>query len=37
MPSQKQSIVKASWAKKCAELNGIAQVGQRDDTDILPW
>jgi hypothetical protein len=36
-PQQKQAVRKASWAKKRAELNGIERVGQRDDTDILPW
>jgi hypothetical protein len=36
-PAQEQAVRKASWAKKRAELRGIEQVGQRDDTDILPW
>ena len=36
-PAEKQAVKKAAWAKKRAELNGIEKVGQRDDTDILPW
>lgn len=36
-PAEKQAVRKASWAKKRAELTGIEKVGQRDDTDILPW
>ena len=35
--AQKQAVRKASWQKKRAELSGIERVGQRDDTDILPW
>jgi hypothetical protein len=37
MPAQRRASMRPSWAKKRAELNGIAQVGQRDDTDITPW
>jgi predicted Fe-S protein YdhL (DUF1289 family) len=36
-PAEKQAVRKASWAKKRAELTDIEKVGQRDDTDILPW
>jgi hypothetical protein len=36
-PAQKQAARKASWQKKRDELDGIERVGQRDDTDILPW
>jgi hypothetical protein len=35
--AQKQAVRKASWQKKRADLSGIERVGQRDDTDILPW
>ena len=36
-PAQKQAAKKSAWEKKRAELTGIERVGQRDDTDILPW
>ena len=36
-PAEKQVVRKASWTKKRAELTDIEKVGQRDDTDILPW
>jgi hypothetical protein len=36
-PEQKRAARKSAWAKKRAELSGIERVGQRDDTDVLPW
>jgi hypothetical protein len=36
-PAQKQAARKSAWAKKRAELDGIEQAGQRDDTYVLPW
>jgi hypothetical protein len=36
-PQQKQATRKSAWAKKRAELSGIEQMGQRDDTEVLPW
>ena len=36
-PEQKQAVRQASWDKKREELTGIEQVGQRDDTYVLPW
>ena len=36
-PAQKQAARKSAWEKKRAELDGIEQTGQRDDTYVLPW
>ena len=36
-PQQKQAVRQASWDKKRDELSGIEQVGQRDDSYVLPW
>ena len=35
--AEKRAVRRASWQKKRAELDGIEQVGQRDDSDILPY
>jgi hypothetical protein len=36
-PAQEQAASKSAWEKKRAELDGIEQTGQRDDTYVLPW
>ena len=35
--AQKQAVRKSAWQKKRDELSGLERVGQRNDTDILPW
>ncbi|MEO8674338.1 MAG: hypothetical protein ABI569_02090 [Casimicrobiaceae bacterium] len=35
--TQKQAVSKSAWQKKRDELSGLERVGQRNDTDILPW